>query len=257
MAGPGADEETATFTGLNSGQTYIFEAIDNVTLCRSYIEESVPALSSIVEVADPTVTDVTCFGGSDGSITFQIEGFDPSVTDINYSILERLTNNPLGGAYSGTVVQAAGGPTPTPAVTINNIPPGDYVLFFEEATSPFCSNTYEFRILEPSPITLDLIAQNNANCNEDAQVTVLATGGSGSFTYAFVQDGVAPVPGDFTTSNYAELDPAINTDWDVYAMDSGGCMTPPLDVVIATDPEAHLFLLRSQTNVLSRKVTLR
>ncbi|MGB5508263.1 hypothetical protein, partial [Robiginitalea sp.] len=238
VAGPGADEETATFTGLNSGQTYIFEAIDNVTLCRSYIEESVPALSSIVEVADPTVTDVTCFGGSDGSITFQIEGFDPSVTDIDYRILERLTNNPLVGPYSGTVVQASGGPSPTPAVTINNIPPGDYVLFFEEATSPFCSNTYEFRILEPSPIALNLIDQNNANCNEDAQVTVLAAGGSGLFTYAFVQDGVAPVPGNFTTSNYAELDPAINTDWDVYAMDSGGCMTPPLDIVITTDPEA-------------------
>ncbi|MEJ2161742.1 MAG: SprB repeat-containing protein [Robiginitalea sp.] len=238
VAGPGPNEETATFTGLNSGQTYIFEAIDNSTNCTSYIEETVPALSSIVVVTDPTITDATCFGDTDGSITFQIEGFDPSVTDIDYSVLEALTNTPLGPAYTGTVTQAAGGPTPTPAVTINNIPPGDYVLFFEEATSPFCSNTYPFRILEPTPVTLNLVDQNSANCNQDAQVTVLATGGSGSFTYAFVQDGLAPVSGDFTASNYAELDPAVNTSWDVYAMDSSGCMTPPLDVVITADPEA-------------------
>ncbi|WP_373017816.1 T9SS type B sorting domain-containing protein [Muriicola sp.] len=68
-------------------------------------------------------------------------------------------------------------------------------------------------------------------------MTVLATGGSGSFTYAFVQDGVAPNPGDFGASNYAELDPAVNTNWDVYAMDSSGCMSPVLDVVIASDPQ--------------------
>jgi len=236
VAGPGANEETATFTGLNAGQTYIFLAVDNVTNCSSYWEETIPALSSVDVVATPTVEDVTCFGDTNGSITFQIEGFDPSVTDINYSILETLTNNPLGAGYMGTVTQPAGGPTATPAVTINNIPPGDYVLYFEEATSPFCSNTYNFRILEPSPVNLNIIDQNNANCNEDAQVTVLATGGSGSFTYAFVEDGVAPVPGDYTASNYAELDPSVNLNWDVYAMDGGGCTTQ-IDVAITADPE--------------------
>jgi len=236
IPGPGATEETATFTGLNSGQTYVFEVVDNVTMCTSYLEETIPALSAIDVVATPTVTDVTCFGDTNGSITFQVEGFDATVTDINYSVLESITNNPLGAGYSGTVVQAAGGPTPTPSVTINNIPPGDYILYFEEATSPFCSNVYNFRILEPTAVSLSLVDNNNGNCNEDAQVTVLATGGSGTFTYAFVEDGVAPVPADYTASNYAELDPSTNTDWDVYAQDANGCIAPVLDVVIADDP---------------------
>ncbi|NER09938.1 gliding motility-associated C-terminal domain-containing protein [Muriicola jejuensis] len=236
VPGPGPLEETATFTGLNAGQTYIFQAIDDGTMCSSYVEVTIPTLSSIDVVADPVVTDVTCFGDTNGSISFQIEGYDGTVTDINYSVLESLTNNPLGAPYSGTVTGPAG-PGPTPVVNITNIPPGDYVLFFEEATSPFCSNTYAFRILEPSPIILNLVDNNNANCNEDAQVTVIANGGSGSLTYAFVQDGVAPNPGDFTASNYAELDPAVNTDWDVYAMDANGCMSPVLDVVIAADPQ--------------------
>ena len=235
VAGPGPLEETATFTGLNAGQTYIFQAIDDGTMCSSYVEVTIPTLSSIDVVADPVVTDVSCFGDTNGSISFQIEGYDGTVTDINYSILETLTNNPLGAPYSGTVTGPAG-PGPTPVVNINNIPPGDYVLFFEEVTSPFCSNVFPFRILEPAPVNMQLIDNNNANCNEDAQVTVLATGGSGVFTYAFVEDGVAPNPGDYTASNYAELDPTVNLNWDVYAQDDQGC-TYQLDVVIAADPE--------------------
>ncbi|WP_445383587.1 T9SS type B sorting domain-containing protein [Robiginitalea sp. IMCC43444] len=232
-AGPGPLEEQAVFGGLNSGQTYIFEAIDNSSLCTSYIEVAIPALSGIEVVPTPAVTDVTCFGDNNGSIAFQFQNFDASVTDVNYSILEALTNNPTGN--SGTVSGPAGGPTPLE--TVNGLSPGDYVLYFEEATSPFCSNTYEFRIIEPSPITFNLVDLNNANCNEDAQVTVQATGGAGGFTYAFVQDGVPPVPGDFGASSYVELDPAVNTDWDAYAMDVNGCMTPPLDITISMDPE--------------------
>ncbi len=229
-------EEIATFNGLNAGQTYIFQAVDDGTMCSSYVEVTIPTLSAIDVVATPTVTDVSCFGDTNGSITFQVEGYDPSVTRIDYSILESLTNNPLGAPYTGFVIGAAG-PGPTPVIAINNIPPGDYVLFFEENTAPFCSNTYAFRILEPTPISLSLVDNNNANCNEDAQVTVLASGGTAPYTYAFVENGIPPLAGDYTASNYAELDPAVNTDWDVYAQDASGCVTPLMDVAIVADTE--------------------
>jgi gliding motility-associated-like protein len=236
VTGPGVNEETATFTGLNTGQDYIFQVIDNITGCSSFVEETIPALSAITVVPDPTVNDVTCNGDTDGSITFQIQDYDGTVTDINYEIRESLTNTPLGGAYSGTVAGPSG-PGPTPSLTINNIPAGDYVLYFEEATSPFCSNTYEFRILEPNPVTLGLIAQNTGNCGEDANVTVLASGGDGTFIYAFVEDGVVPIASDYSPSNYAELDPSTNTDWDVHVLDGNGCLGPILDITIADDPE--------------------
>ncbi|WP_373072050.1 hypothetical protein, partial [Zeaxanthinibacter enoshimensis] len=236
VAGPGVNEETATFTGLNPGQTYVFKAVDNSNLCTSYVEVDIPTVSSIDVVSSPTVTDASCFGDTNGSISFQVEGFDPTVTDIDYSILQAVSNTPLGAAYSGTVTQPGGGPTPTPLETISNIPPGDYILLFKEATSPFCSNTFEFRILEPSPLSMVLIDQNNANCNEEAQVTVRAQGGTGPYTYAFVEDGSAPGAGDYTSNSYAELDPSINTQWDVYAQDANGCVTTVLDVTIAADP---------------------
>ncbi|MFS4466229.1 T9SS type B sorting domain-containing protein [Maribacter sp. 2210JD10-5] len=239
VAGPGADEESATFDGLTPGQTYIFEVIDTGVPngCSSYIEVIVPPVSSIDVVADPTITDVTCFGDTDGSIAFQFEAYDASVTDINYEIRERLTNAPLGAAYSGTAT-GPNGPGPTVLETVSNIPPGDYVLYFIEATNPSCSNTYEFRILEPTQVVLTVVDQNNGNCNEDANVTVIASGGNGSYTYAFVEDGDTPVAGDYTnTSGYAELDASVNTDWDVYVLDGNGCAAAThLDISIADDP---------------------
>ncbi|MCG2459221.1 T9SS type B sorting domain-containing protein [Flavobacteriaceae bacterium F89] len=235
---PGATptEEIATFTGLNAGQSYVFQVIDTDTGCSSYVDADIPNLSSIDVVATPTVTDVTCSVDTNGSISFQIEGYDATVTDLNYSVLEALSNIPAtgSGTYSGTITGAAGGPSPV--TTITDLEPGDYILYFEEATSPFCSNTYPFRILEPTPVILSLVDQNNANCNSDAQVTVNASGGTKPYTYAFVQDGAVPAAGDYTGSNYAELDPGINTDWDVYVKDVNGCLDQ-LDVIIAADPE--------------------
>lgn len=235
-AGPLAGEESATYTGLNPGQTYVFQVIDTDTNCSSYVEVDIPTLSSIDVVANPTITDVACYGDTDGSIAFRFEGYDASVTSIDFEIRESITNTPLGGTYSGTVTGPIG-PGPTLPRTVGSIPPGDYVLFFKETSSPDCTNTFEFRILEPNPVTLTLGDQNNGYCTEDANVTVIAGGGNGSYTYAFVEDGDPVVAGDYGTSNYKELDPSVNTEWDVYVMDGNGCATAlPLDVTIAEDP---------------------
>ncbi|WP_324024746.1 T9SS type B sorting domain-containing protein [Maribacter sp. BPC-D8] len=235
---PGAttDEEVATYNGLNPGQNYVFQVIDVTTGCSSYIDADIPNLSTIDVVPTPTVTDVACYGDTNGSIAFQFQGYDAAVTTINYELRESITNTPVGAAYSGSVT-GPNGPGPTATETVSNIPPGDYVLFFQEAATPECTNTFEFRILEPNPVTLTLADQNNGYCSEDANVTVIAGGGNGSYTYAYVQDGATPVSGDYETNNYKELDPSVNTDWDIYVMDGNGCSTAlPIDVTIADDP---------------------
>ncbi|SHJ58053.1 gliding motility-associated C-terminal domain-containing protein [Maribacter aquivivus] len=235
-AGANPNEEVATYNGLNPGQKYVFQVIDATTGCSSFIEVDIPNLSAIDVVPTPTVTDVACFGDTNGSIAFQFEGYDTSVTTINFEIRESISNTPLGGAYSGSVTGPIG-PGPTPTETVSGIPPGDYVLFFQEAATPECTNTFEFRILEPNPVTLTLADQNNGYCSEDANVTVIAGGGNGSYTYAYVEKGVTPVAGDYGTNNYAELDPSTNTEWDIYVMDGNGCSTAlPIDVTIADDP---------------------
>ncbi|WP_405400139.1 T9SS type B sorting domain-containing protein [Maribacter sp. Asnod2-G09] len=235
-AGANPDEEVATYENLNPGQSYVFQVFDTGTNCSSFVEVDIPNLSAIDVVPTPIVTDVACFGDTNGSIAFEFIDYDPNVTTINYELRESISNTPLGGAYSGSVTGPIG-PGPTATETISNIPPGDYVLFFKEAATPECTNTFEFRILEPNPVTLTLADQNNGYCSEDANVTVVAGGGNGSYTYAYVEDGVIPVAGDYETNNYKELDPSVNTDWDIYVMDGNGCSTAlPIDVTIADDP---------------------
>ncbi|MBZ4044799.1 hypothetical protein, partial [Flavobacterium hibisci] len=58
--------------------------------------------------------------------------------------------------------------------------------------------------------------------------------GTPGYTYAYKQDGVAPVASDYVASNSADLNPATNANWDVWVKDLNGC-TFKVDVAIAID----------------------
>ncbi len=229
----GVNEEIATFTGLNPGQTYIIEAVDNINHCTSYQEVVIPPVSSISVDVDST-TDISCATADDGTMTFTVDNYDPSVSIINYSILNALSNTAVvgPGTYNGTIPGLTGGPQ---SLTVNNLPPGDYIVFVEESTFPSCSTTETFRILEPTPVALNLVGQVAANCNDNAEVTVRASGGTGPYNYAYVPDGGA-IPGAFPEGSTFTLDPSVGLDWDIYAQDSNGCISPTLDITIAEDP---------------------
>ncbi|MEZ0131051.1 SprB repeat-containing protein, partial [Flavobacterium sp. LBUM151] len=97
-----------------------------------------------------------------------------------------------------------------------------------------CTANASVVVTQPTALTLALISNVNANCNFGAKVSVLASGGTPTYKYQFVQDGVAPNPLDYDTVDNAVLDPAVNTLWDVYAIDTNGC-TVKYDLTIGTD----------------------
>ena len=236
----GPTTEEATFNGLNPGQTYIIEATDNINLCTSYQEVVIPPLSTITALVDST-TDITCTGSDDGIMSFTVDNYDSGVNTIDWEILNAVTNTNVtgSGAYAGTVGPGpAGGPQ---SLTVNQIPPGDYVLLVREATAPSCTATTTFRITEPTPVALSLISQTSANCNDDAEVTVRASGGTSPYTYAYVVDGAA-VPSSFPEGATFTLDPSVSLDWDVYAQDANLCISPVLNVTITVDPTPGIVL---------------
>ncbi|MFD2587412.1 T9SS type B sorting domain-containing protein, partial [Croceitalea marina] len=232
------DTEVATFTGLNPGQTYIIKAEDTTNGCVSFLEVAIPPVSSISLVVD-TTTDITCVAEDDGIMTFTVDNYDTSVTSINWEILNSLTNTPVTGpgTYTGVVGPGpAGGPQ---TATVNQIPPGDYVLVVREASAPSCTTTATFRITEPSATTVSLISQIAGNCFSDAEVSVRASGGTPSYSYAYVIDG-DPIPTVFPEGQTFTLDPAISLNWDIYAQDSNGCVSTPLDVTISVDASPEI-----------------
>ncbi|MCQ0112847.1 T9SS type B sorting domain-containing protein [Zhouia amylolytica] len=231
-AGSTVDEEYAVFNGLIPGLTYIFKATDNVNGCISYVEVDIPSISSMTLTL--STTDVLCTAADDGTVTFSVDQYDATTTELKYTILNSVTNTSLGAAYEGNIPSIPQ-PGPTSDVTVGNLPPGDYVLLIEEVDGLQCTVTETFRITEPTPVDISLIDQTNANCNDGAFVTVRGSGGTGPYEYAFVENGVAPTVTDYITNATSELDPAVNTEWDVWVKDSNGC-TDVLDVTIILDP---------------------
>ncbi len=117
-------------------------------------------------------------------------------------------------------------------ITLSDLSSGIYEVEVTDLTTN-CSDSDSVTIPEPTALTLTLTTYIKANCNFGAQVSVTAGGGTPNYTYAFVEDGQSPI-GLYASSDSAVLDPATNTDWDVWVMDANGC-TEQIDIEIDTD----------------------
>ncbi len=211
----------ATFVNLTPGLTYAFEVIDNITLCSSVLPDVFINSPSSISVTLDATTNVSCNGNNNGSIDFTVANYSATVININYDVLYAITNTSTG--ITGSVVGPGGGPV---SGAISNLPPGDYILLVEEASSTLCSATVPFRIEEPlNALSLTQISNTNANCNTDSQVAVDASGGTAPYTYAFVPSGVTPIAGDYNSSNAAFLSGPYPAIYDVYVMDANGCLS--------------------------------
>ncbi|OXA94724.1 gliding motility-associated C-terminal domain-containing protein [Flavobacterium hercynium] len=199
------------FTGLAVG-TYLFEVTD-ANGCKDQKSYTIDPVTNIT-VAGQLVSNVICNGGTTGAVRF---------TAANYA-----------GTYTATLTPASGTVTQTgDTVSVTGLVPGTYTIAITDDITG-CTATTSVDVTQPTPVVLSLISNKNAYCNFGAQVTVMATGGTPGYTYAWGVDGFTPVAGDYDTSNTAVLDPTVDTDWDFYAMDANGCVTK-LDVTIATD----------------------
>ncbi len=213
---------TFVFTGLLHNTTFFLQ-VQDANNCIGVIEETTPPAPSTIEITGTSTTDVTCNGADNGSLTFTVDNFDPSVTDIDYEILDQLTLNPVVPAIDGTISGPAGGPTPP--TTVSGIPSGSYVLQVREATGTECPASFSFTISQPiQAVTASVTANIPANCNAGAQVTVTATGGTPPYRYAAdVTSGFPAGSATFSTSNVLELNPITGLNWEILVEDANGC----------------------------------
>ena len=207
-----AKQASNVFTGLAPG-TYVFRVTD-ANGCYYTESYTINPVTNIT-VSGALINDVSCNGSSNGAVDFTVSNF--------------------AGTYSYTI---NGNPAVTgqSAATINltALPAGDQVIVVTDETTG-CTDTVTVTVSEPAALTLTETTNINANCNAPAQVSVTAGGGTPGYTYAFVQNNVAPIASDYTASANAVLNPTTNTDWDAWVMDANGCTTK-LDIAITSDP---------------------
>jgi gliding motility-associated-like protein len=206
---------TGVFAGL-APDTYVFEVTD-ANGCKYQESYTIDPVTNIT-VSGIVVSDVTCNetpSPNNGAAEFTVSNFTGSYS---YAI----NGTPVAGTHT------------SPTISLTDLAVGSYEIEVTDTTTG-CIAAETVTVSQPAtPLILALDTYQNANCNFGARVSVVATGGTPNYMYAFVQDGVTPVAGDYTASASEVLDPAVNTEWDVYVRDANGCIAI-LDVTIDTD----------------------
>ena len=211
--GNNSGASSGVFTGL-SADTYLFQVTD-ANGCKDDAYYTVDPLANIT-IAGLLVNDVSCNGGADGSVKFDID-----------KVTGAYTATLIGGPTTGTLTQTG------KVVTLTNLTIGTYTVEVVDTTTG-CRASTSVTVGQPSALTLTSTSIN-ANCNTGAQVSVTAAGGTPNYKYAFVVSGTTPTATDYTNSNTAVLDQAVSLNWDAYVLDSKGCETF-IPIVIAVDP---------------------
>lgn len=215
------------YNALKEGATYKFEVFDNNTTCSLMsISYEVPVFNKI-NVSATAYAMVDCNANTTGQIEINVVDYEGPYT---YEILK-------GGASLTPPVTGVGNSATTSSFVLPDLlPAGTYTVFVKETAYPSCDFTTDPVIItEPDALTGFTVTNVNKNCfNGGSKVSIdlnSISGGSGGNSYAFVQDNGTPLYGP---DSFAVLDPATNTEWDVWVKDKNNCAIK-LDVTIAED----------------------
>ncbi|MCH6198981.1 gliding motility-associated C-terminal domain-containing protein [Aquiflexum sp. LQ15W] len=149
----------ATRTGLAPGNYEVVITDANGCIARSNVIITQPAPILVVETINP----VSCFGGSDGSISLAISGGNGSFT-VNWI-------NKVSGASVGT------------GNIVNNLPEGIYVATIRD---PFgCESIREYTITQPAePLSISpIISHVRCSGENNGNIDLIIAGGTGPYTY--------------------------------------------------------------------------
>jgi hypothetical protein len=199
--------------------TYVVQVID-ANGC-STTNTIVVAKASEISVDSQLLSDVSCNGGTNGSVAFTISNY---ITANAYTF-SLAPNN-------GTFTQTGN------VITYTGLPTGSYTFNVTDNTSGCTDQVAGLLINQPAAAVSFTTTATNINCNnKNATITVTATGGTPSYSYAAVAAG-SPAPTTFNADNKIEVDTNNGTIllWDVYVKDLNGCSPAFKQQGILLDP---------------------
>ena len=170
----------------------------------------------------PTVTDVTCFGGTDGKIIV-------TPTFVTGSEVQTLTYT---DSISGAVLQV------TPNVTagldsIVNLPAGTYTITSMDTSG--CTTDTTITITQPDQMLINSITNDTTICiGGSKQIAATAIGGTGVLTLNWTDNSTAiPIAGNGPHTVNPIVSPSC---YDVYATDINNCSSDTQQVCISLFP---------------------
>ncbi|MFN6093058.1 MAG: beta strand repeat-containing protein, partial [Bacteroidota bacterium] len=164
-----------------------------------------------LNVSLPTVTNVSCFGGSNGSISASPSG---GTAGYNY----QWSNGSFGSTASGLIA-------------------GTYTVTVTDSYG--CTATNSATITQPTQLTISIPSTTNVLCNGDAtgSVTAQAANGTAAYSYLWSNGATGSSVNNLTAGTYV-----------VTATDANGCTISTTATI--TQPTVLTVSIPSTTNVL-------
>ncbi len=170
-------------------------------------------------------TDISCNGGSDGTITASATG---GTGAINYS------TNGIAGPYSNLS-----------GSTLTGLGNGPIDVYFEDANGCQVDGT-DVTINEPAVIVPAASTKSDISCNglTDGSLTANASGGSGTINYS-----INGIGGPYNTEVGNPVNNLANAAYDIYFQDANGCQVDGIDITI-NEPSLIVQTSALKTNVV-------
>lgn len=171
-----------TVNGLCPGMytVTVTDAVGCVAIGNTTVNQPTPIFIAI------NPTNVSCNGGSDGSVTTNVSGGTPGYT---------YQWSPSGGTTS----------------TLTGLPSGTYTVTVVDAMG--CMETATTMVSQPTPVTASVTVTNPTSCSAcDGSIQTIMTGGVTPYSYMWNQGS--------TTPNISNLCPGI---YQFTGVDANGC----------------------------------
>ncbi|MCF7568028.1 T9SS type B sorting domain-containing protein [Sabulilitoribacter arenilitoris] len=230
-----APQPSNVFSGLSAG-TYTVRITDTTTLCANDANIELDAATPVTFTAN--VTDVTCNGDSDGSITVNL----PATND-----------NPV---YTYEII-APFVVAPQTSNIFTGLAAGTYTVQVNSGRG--CSATENIVIGEPTLLNASGVATDFActlnNSVDTSTLTITETGGTAPFRYSI--DGV----NYFASNLFDIIDNGSVQNIDIYVRDSNNCIATntvtinPLPIITATSVAVGTPIDCNGTGTVSITVT--
>ncbi|SKB44759.1 gliding motility-associated C-terminal domain-containing protein [Maribacter arcticus] len=193
-----------TFSSLEPG-TYTFRVSD-AKGCSIQEDFTIAAVNRIAAVGKIN-NNVTCFGISDGAVTFNVSGF---TTSYDYTVTGPST-------FSGTAVTAN-------TLALTGLGEGTYSIEVTDNTTN-CTATENIAVTAPlSELIISDLDSTDLSCSPSGTVpgavTVTATGGWGGFEYV-LESPTGAITGPQGNNSFTGLTDTGN--YSINVIDAGGC----------------------------------
>lgn len=224
---------TQTINGVPSG-LYSVEVTNQNTGCSTMGSTFLPQ-TPLININVTNVTDVTCSGFDDGSITVEITGGTPAAS--GYTIFWPTING-------GTTVQAL-------TSTVNNLFDGDYEVIVTDDNG--CTNSTTITVGAVKQLLIATTTQTDVSCNGDCDGVIsisASTVGGVSNTYQYSWFGVPAPPAPTNTATTSTLNGLCPGNYSIVLTDDQGCQTSE-DISITEPPVLNVSLLSSSNESCS------